>query len=193
MSLSGSPNPSRVNFQYLLSWIPRSNTKTAALGKWHALSSAHNECFLPCPCHRQIPGHSLSQSPSSESPWPGLQNHHSAQNVPRAHLPRRVRLGHQGLQEGDVCVLCVMVSPGPSRASDAAWMSMSEEQVSRGQNSGAKLMEGRENKIKRVSDAQGAQSIYQSRNGDQEHRTTQKIQRRLRLMVGEGGFRFGKL
>lgn len=63
MSLSGSPNPSRVNFQYLLSWIPRSNTKTAALGKWHALSSAHNECFLPCPCHGQIPGHSLSQSP----------------------------------------------------------------------------------------------------------------------------------
>lgn len=65
--------------------------------------------------------------------------------------------------------------------------------MSRGQNSGAKLMEGRENKIKRVSDAQGAQSIYQSRNSDQEHRTTQKIQRRLRLMVGEGGFRFGKL
>lgn len=149
--------------------------------------------FFPALATDKFLGIPWAKVPSSESPWPGLQNYRSAQNVPRAHLPRRVRLGHQGLQEGDGCVLCVMVSPGPSRASDAAWMSMSEEQVSRGQNSGAKLMEGRENKIKRVSDAQGAQSIYQSRNSDQEHRTTQKIQRRLRLMVGEGGFRFGKL
>lgn len=63
MSLSDSPTPFRVNFQHLLSWIPRSNTKTAALRKWHVLSSAHNECFLPCPCHEQIPGHPLSQRP----------------------------------------------------------------------------------------------------------------------------------
>lgn len=115
-------------------------------------SSTHHECFLPYSCQKQIPGHPLTQSPllceslltrPTESS-PSLKCSHSLS-------PWETQAGRtRGSRKG--CVSCFALSPGLSKASHTAWVSVLEECMSRGQSSGDKPGDSRENKIKRGSD-----------------------------------------
>ena len=67
MSLSESPTPFRVNFQHLLSWIPRSNAKTASSENGTFFPLLTMNVFFPALAMSKFLGIPWAKDPSSES------------------------------------------------------------------------------------------------------------------------------